>query len=95
MMVKEIDTSMRKISPITTPMVFNLHVGMYNDEGLKYKYSLHGRLTTDDKVYTASSVDWDLIRATASLMKTFERRVIEHKEEKLEHRRRTRNIGHS
>jgi CBS domain-containing protein len=95
MMVKEIETSMRKISPITTPMMFNLHVGMYNDEGLNYKYSLHGRLTTDDRVYTASSVDWDLIRATASLMKTFERRVIEHKEEKLEHRRRTRNIGHS
>ena len=68
---------------------------MYNDEGLNYKYSLHGRLTTDDKVFTASSVDWDLIRATADLMRTFERRVIEHKELKLEHRRKTRNIGHS
>jgi CBS domain-containing protein len=95
MMIKEIETSMRKISPITTPMMFNLHVGIYNDEGLNYKYSLHGRLTTDEKMYTASSVDWDLIRATASLMKTFERRVIENKEEKLDHRRRTRNIGHT
>lgn len=95
MMIKEIETSMKKISPITTPMMFNLHVGMYNDEGLRYKYSLHGRLTTDDRVYTASSVDWDLIKTTASLMKTFERRVIEHKEEKLDHRKRTRNIGHT
>jgi CBS domain-containing protein len=95
MMIKEIETSIKKISPITTPMMFNLHVAMYNDEGLRYKYSLHGRLTTDDRVYTASSVDWDLIKATASLMKTFERRVIEHKEEKLDHRKRTRNIGHT
>jgi CBS domain-containing protein len=95
MMLKEIEQSMKKISPIATPMLFDLHVGMYNDEGLNYKYSLHGRLTTDDKVFTASSVDWDLIRATADLMRTFERRVIEHKELKLEHRRKTRNIGHS
>ncbi|MDW5563472.1 MAG: CBS domain-containing protein [Methanomassiliicoccus sp.] len=95
MMMKEIELSMKKISPIATPMLFDLHVGMYNDEGLNYKYSLHGRLTTDDRVFTASSVDWDLIRATADLMRTFERRVIEHKELKLEHRRKTRNIGHS
>jgi len=94
MMMKEIEQSMKKISPILTPMLFNLHVGMYNDEGLNYKYSLHGRLTTDDRVFTASSVDWDLIRATADLMRTFERRVIEHKEMKLDHRRKTRNIGH-
>jgi CBS domain-containing protein len=95
MMMKEIEQSMRKISPIATPLMFDLHVGMYNDEGLNYKYSLHARLTTDDRVFTASSVEWDLIRATADLMRTFERRVIEHKEMKLEHRRRTRNIGHS
>jgi CBS domain-containing protein len=94
MMMKEIELSMRKISPISTPLMFDLHVGMYNDEGLNYKYSLHGRLTTDDRVFTASSVDWDLIRATADLMRTFERRVVEHKELKLEHRKRTRNIGH-
>ncbi len=95
MMMKEIEQSMKKISPIVTPMLFDLHVGMYNDEGLKYKYSLHARLATDDRLFTASSVDWDLIRATADLMRTFERRVIEHKELKLEHRRKTRNIGHS
>jgi CBS domain-containing protein len=94
MMMKEIEMSIRKISPISTPLMFDLHVGMYNDEGLNYKYSLHGRLTTDDRVFTASSVDWDLIRATADLMRTFERRVVEHKELKLEHRKRTRNIGH-
>jgi CBS domain-containing protein len=94
MMMKEIELSIRKISPISTPLMFDLHVGMYNDEGLNYKYSLHGRLTTDDRVFTASSVDWDLIRATADLMRTFERRVVEHKELKLEHRKRTRNIGH-
>lgn len=94
MMLKLIEQSVKKISPIETPMLFNLHVGMYNDEGLNYKYSLRGRLITNDRVFTASAVEWDLIRATADLMQRLERRVIEHKEMKLEHRRKTRNIGH-
>lgn len=94
MMSKEIETSIKKISPIETPMLFALHVGRYKEEGTNYKYSLHARLITDDKIYTGSSVDWDLIRATADLMRSFERRIIEHKEEKIQHRRRSRNIGH-
>ena len=95
MMSKEIEISMKKISPISTPMLFTLHVGTYNDAGLNYKYSLHARLITEDRVYTGSSVDWDLIRATTSLMQKLERRVIEHKEERIQHRRRSRNIGHA
>lgn len=94
MMTKEIETSMKKISPIETPLLFNLHVGAYNDIGMRNKYTLHARLTTDDRVYTGSSVDWDLIRATSDLMQKLERRVIEHKEEKIQHRRKSRNIGH-
>ncbi len=94
MMVAEIEGSMKKIAAIETPVMFDLHVAAYKDEGLNYKYSLHGRLTTDDRLYTASSTEWDLVQATSTLMKTFERRVIDHKEQKLDHRRRTKNIGH-
>ncbi len=94
MMITEIEGSMKKIAAIETPVMFDLHVAAYKDEGLNYKYSLHGRLTTDDRLYTASSTEWDLVQATATLMKTFERRVIDHKEQKLDHRRRTKSIGH-
>jgi CBS-domain-containing membrane protein len=95
MMSKEIEISMKKISPIETPMLFTLHVGRYNEVGgTNYKYTLHARLITDDKVYNGNSADWDLIRATADLMRNIERRVIEHKEEKIQHRKRSRNIGH-
>lgn len=50
---------------------------------------------TVDGVMNANAVQWDLIQATTDLMYMFERRVIDKKEEKLEHRRRSRNIGHS
>ncbi len=94
MMSKEIEISMKKISPIETPMLFALHVGRYNEEGTKFKYSLHARLITDHRVYTGSSAGWDLIQVTAELMQNLERRIIEHKEERIQHRRRSRNIGH-
>ena len=57
------------------------------------KYSLNGRLITEGRIWVASAVDWDVIRATTSLMQRFERRVIEKKEEKIAHRKRTKNIG--
>lgn len=93
MMLSEIGGSMKKISSITTPMMFNLHVAAYKEEGLRYKYSLHGRLTTEERLFTASSVDWDLVRATSSLMKVFERRIIESKEERVAQRKKAnRNL---
>lgn len=94
MMSKEVEISMKKISPIETPMLFNLHVGRYKEVGTNFKYTLHARLITAERVYAGSSVDWDLIRGTADLMRNFERRIIDHKEEKIQHRRRSRNIGH-
>ncbi len=94
LMVSEIQSSIKKISAIEIPVMFDLHVAAYNDEGVRYKYSLHARLTTDDRLYTASASEWDLVLATSMLMKTFERRVIDHKEQKLDHRKRTKNIGH-
>ncbi len=94
-MEKDITMSMQKIAKITRPMLFTLHVTKYNAQGNTSKYSLNGRLTTESKVWVASAVDWDLNRATINLMQHLERRVIERKEEKLDHRKKAKNIGHN
>ena len=88
-----ITQSLHKISKISRPMLFTLHVTKYHANGGTMKYSLNGRLITEGRIWVASAVDWDIIRATVSLMQRFERRVIEKKEEKLAHRKKTKNIG--
>jgi CBS domain-containing protein len=94
-MEKDITSSLQKIAKISRPMLFTLHVTKYNAHGNQYKYSLNGRLTTENKVWVASAVDWDLNKATVMIMQHFERRIIERKEEKLDHRKKAKNIGHS
>ena len=94
-MERVITQSVQKIARIVDPMMFSLHVGKYHQEGIRTKYSLNGRLVTASGVMNANAVQWDLIQATTDLMGMFERRIIDKKEEKLEHRKRTRNIGHN
>jgi CBS domain-containing protein len=94
-MDKDITSSLQKIAKISRPMLFTLHVTKYNAHVNQYKFSLNGRLTTENKVWVASAVDWDLNKATVMIMQHFERRIIERKEEKLDHRKRAKNIGHS
>ena len=84
-----------KSSPNDANMLFTLHVTKYNSQAASNKYSLNGRLITENKVWVASAVNWDLIKATIDLMQHLERMVIERKEEKIEHRKKARNIGHS
>ncbi len=93
-MEKVITTTMQKVAKITRPMLFTLHITKYNAQGNNYKYSLNGRLITENKIWVASSTDWDLMKATQVLMDVFERRIIEHKEEKLDQRKHSRDIGH-
>ena len=93
-MEKDITASLQKIAKISRPMLFTLHVTKYNSQATSNKYSLNGRLITENKVWVASAVDWDLNRATIDLMQRLERRVVERKEEKLDHRKKAKNIGH-
>ena len=86
-----ITQSLHKIAKISRPMLFTLHVTKYHANGGSLKYSLNGRLITEGRIWVASAVDWDLIKATNSLMQRFERRVIEKKEERLAHRKKNRN----
>ena len=67
----------------------------YNQDGNRFKYSLSGRLITEEKVWVAGGVDWDLMKATGTLMQHFERMVIERKEERIDLRRKSKQIGHS
>jgi len=90
-----ITQSLHKIAKISRPMLFTLHVTKYHANGGSLKYSLNGRLITEGRIWVASAVDWDIIKATNMLMQRFERRIIEKKEEKLEHRRRAKNLGHA
>jgi CBS domain-containing protein len=94
-MEKDITASLQKIAKISRPMLFTLHVTKYNSQAASNKYSLNGRLITENKVWVASAVDWDLNKATIDLMQRLERRVVERKEEKLDHRKKAKNIGHS
>ena len=93
--VDEIDgiitQSLHKIAKISRPMLFTLHVTKYHVNGGSLKYSLNGRLITEGRIWVASAVDWDIIRATNSLMQRFERRVIEKKEEKVTNRKKNKN----
>ena len=93
--VDEIDSiitqSLHKIAKISRPMLFTLHVTKYHANGGNLKYSLNGRLITEGRIWVASAVDWDIIRATTSLMQRFERRVIEKKEEKVANRKKNKN----
>jgi len=93
-MEKEIQASLAKIAKIQMPLLFNMHVAKYSTEGNTAKYAINGRLITTDKIYMASAVDWNIMKATISLMQILERRVIERKEVRIRHKKTTRNIGH-
>jgi len=87
MMEKEIQTGLSKIAPISTPLLFTVHVSKYHKEGTSSKYSLSARLTTEHKIYLAKAHDWSLIRATVELMNRLDRTVKEDKEEYINKRK--------
>jgi CBS domain-containing protein len=87
-MEKEIQSGLQKVSKITRPMLFTMHVAKYNGTGNRAKYSLNCRLHTEYSTYNVNAVDWNLMKATIDLMSKIERLVTESKEERLEKKRR-------
>ncbi len=79
-----IGKSMKRIDRILPPRVFSMHVTVYNHEGLKSKYSLGARLTTSKNMYYVKSVDWDLYKATDSLLTMLESNVKKDHEKQLD-----------
>lgn len=79
-----IGKSMKRIDRIVSPRVFSMHVSTYHHEGLKSKYSLGGRLTTSKSMYYVKNVDWDLYKATDSLLDMLEANVRRDHEKQLD-----------
>jgi ribosome-associated translation inhibitor RaiA len=75
---------MKRIDRIVPPRVFSVHVTTYHHEGLKSKYSLGARLTTSKNMYYVKSVDWDLYKATDSLLDMLEANVRRDHEKQLD-----------
>ncbi|MDD1765309.1 MAG: CBS domain-containing protein [Methanomassiliicoccales archaeon] len=90
-MDKEIETELKKIARLSKPMLFTLHVTKHNHAGNVAKYSLHGRLITEDKIFVAKAIEWNLIKATVETMERIQKMVKEMKESRLEHRRRSKS----
>jgi len=88
-MYELIGKSMKRIDKIQFPRVFTVHVQTYHSEGLRSKFSLHARLTTDRKMYFANATDWDLFKTLDSLLDQLEKTVKREHERMLDKRKKT------
>jgi hypothetical protein len=89
-MEREIQNMLAKISKITRPQLFTLHVTKYHSTGNRAKYSLTGRLFTVNGAFMGRSVDWSLIKATIDLMNVFDAKVLNMKEERVDKKKKSR-----
>ncbi|UCE80907.1 MAG: CBS domain-containing protein [Methanobacteriota archaeon] len=87
-MYDQIGKSMKRIDKIQSPKVFSVHVTAYHQHGLKNKYSLGARLTTDKGMYYSKGSDWHLYRSLDSVLDLLEKSVRKNHEKQLAARRR-------
>lgn len=86
-----IGKSMKRIDRIQSPRVFTVHVSVYHNEGMKSKYSLGGRLTTEKGMYYAKAVDWDLYKAMNTLLDVLEHDIRKDHERQIDEKKRRRS----
>ncbi len=89
-MDKEIQSEIARIAKISRPLLFTLHVTKYHHTGNSAKYSLSGRLITEEKIFVAKASEWNLMKATVEIMQRLQRLVREAKEERIDQRKRAR-----
>ncbi|MDH7509181.1 MAG: CBS domain-containing protein [Methanomassiliicoccales archaeon] len=89
-MDEEIERELKKIAKISKPLLFTLHVSKYSETGNVAKYSLNGRLITEEKVFVAKATEWNLMKATISLMHTLSEMVKSTKDEMIDQRKKAR-----
>lgn len=82
-----IEKSMKRIDRMDPPKVFTIHVSVYHHEGMRSKYSLHARLTTQKGVHMGSNTDWSLYRTLDSLLMQLERKIKNEHERTLDDRK--------
>ena len=83
-MEREMQSGLAKISKFTRPLLFTIHVSKYNNTGNSAKYSLIGRLSTENSHFMSKAVDWSLGQATVELMNNLDRIVKDKKEHNLD-----------
>ena len=74
---------MQSINKIDKPLIFTIHVSMFHTDGLRAKYSMHGRLSTQKKLYFAKAFDWNIFKALNDLLDMFEKSVRKDHDHKL------------
>ena len=84
----QIEKAMNRIDKIQFPRVFTVHIQTYHSEGMRSKYSIHGRLTTDRSMYYASQTDWNLYKTMDALLDQLEKTVKREHEKVLDLRRK-------
>ncbi|OGS42588.1 MAG: hypothetical protein A3K67_01665 [Euryarchaeota archaeon RBG_16_62_10] len=82
-----IEKSMKRIDKIQAPKVFTVHISVYNHEGMRSKYSLRARLTTDRDLFYANATDWDLYKTMDSLLDMLDKNVKREHEKHLDQRK--------
>jgi CBS domain-containing protein len=84
----QIEKAMNRIDKIQFPRVFTVHIQTYHSEGMRSKYSIHGRLTTDRSMYYASQTDWNLYKTMDALLNHLEKTVKREHEKTLDLRKK-------
>ena len=87
-----IGKSMKRIDKIQSPKVFSVHVSAYHQDGLKSKYSLGTRLTTDKRMYYSKASDWQLYRALDTALDMMEKGIKKEHEKLIAARRRKQSL---
>jgi predicted transcriptional regulator len=87
-----IEKSMKRIDKIQFPRVFTVHIQTYHHEGLRSKFSIHARLTTDRSMYYASQTDWDIYRTMDALLDQLEKTVKREHEKTLDLKRKNTSL---
>lgn len=82
-----IEKSMKRIDKIESPKVLSIHVSSYHQEGMRSKYSISARLTTNRGMHYAKASDWDLYRTMDSLLSSMEKNLKKEHEKFLDKRK--------
>jgi CBS domain-containing protein/ribosome-associated translation inhibitor RaiA len=83
-----IQKSMKRIDRIQPPRVFTAHITAYHQEGMKSKYSVRTRLTTDKKMYYSKSNGWDLYKTFDVVLDSLEKSIHREHQKALDQRKK-------
>lgn len=86
-----IQKAMRRITPLVTPRILNLHVHQYKADGDHSKWSVRARFATDRELYHFKHFDWDLFAALDGLLDQLEAHIKKEKDRRLGERKRRRS----